>query len=110
MLSEKQIVNNIIKYLKFSPGASIIDVLVDGLKYDESYSLDLPMLMEDLVDTGSLIQIEYSIPKNYSYFKSCYFARSSIIEVRQIEDILCIICNSKRILDLPKHSNVIIRK
>jgi len=77
MLSVNQIHSKILEYVGNNPGCGAAEIVVNAKLSDPDCSLDLPIVLETMVDKGELTQIDYSVPNGT--FKSIYFLHQANI-------------------------------
>ena len=81
-LSRKQIHDRILRYISNNPGVQPISIIKALPGAGESFSLDLPQLLTELVNGGLLTEVIYE-PKQY-YTGSLYYAKGK--ELSLIKD------------------------
>lgn len=74
MKSTYQISDSILHFVKDNPGCSATQICNGVIGSDEDYYVDLPVLLEDLVDGGKLIEVEYILENCPHKMQSAYFS------------------------------------
>lgn len=79
IMSKDGIKTSIIDFVSKRPGCTPIE-LVCGIAFGENFAVDVPVLLEKLVDEGSLIEVEYVLPTMDYRTKSILFPKGTDIE------------------------------
>jgi hypothetical protein len=80
IMSKDGIKSSILQFVSQRPGCTPIE-LVCGIAFGENFAVDVPVLLETLVDEGSLIEVEYVLPTMDYRTKSILFSKGSEIEI-----------------------------
>lgn len=79
IMSKDGIKSSMIEFVTQHPGCTAIE-LVCGIGFGENFAVDVPVLLEKLVDDGSMIEVEYILPTMSYRVKSILFPKGSDIE------------------------------
>lgn len=79
-LSTEQIKTRILEFFNARPGSSQIEVMLGAGINGENFHLDLPTLMDALVEAGELVEVTYVFPST-SYVLSIYYPKTGTITI-----------------------------
>ena len=111
IMSKDGIKSSIIDFVSKQPGCTPIE-LVCGIAFGENFAVDVPVLLEKLVDEGSLIEVEYVLPTMDYRTKSILFPKNSDIEIQKDGNTILIFGGDKEVggKTLPAGTKITINK
>ena len=111
IMSKDGIKTSIIDFVSKRPGCTPIE-LVCGIAFGENFAVDVPVLLEKLVDEGSLIEVEYVLPTMDYRAKSILFSKGSDIEIVKEADKIIVFGGDNEVggKELPLGTKITINK
>ncbi len=90
-MSKDGIKSSILAFVSTRPGCTAIELVV-GVGFGENFALDIPVLLEKLVDEGSLVEVEYTLPSMSYRTKSILFPKGSNLMITKDDNGINLIC------------------
>lgn len=78
--TQQEIKTSILNFVARRPGCTPIELVCD-IGFGENYAVDIPVLLEKLINDGSLIELEYELPTMTYRTKILLFAKDSNIDI-----------------------------
>lgn len=108
MLPE-QLKEKIIAYVNKHPGCTAVELVV-GVTNPDLYSVDMPKAIGELVDSGSLCEVEYALPHMKYRCKSVFFSATSSLELRKEATSIKLFSGGKEVKSFPHGTEIVVIK
>lgn len=105
MLSQQNMKDRILQYLKNNPGATAIQLAVAAIGGEEDYNIDIPTLLEQWVDAGKLMEVEYLLPQK-NQANSIFFLKEGKLIMLSENNSTKICYNDQECRTFPAHTEI----
>lgn len=106
-LSTTQIKDRLLAYVEEHPGCTAIELAIKANIADETHSLDLPILLETMVNFGELSELAYMTPSFIDTVKTVYFPNNSNVSLSATKEGINVRCDDELKLLLPKNTKTL---
>lgn len=80
IIAKDDLNSKITEFVGKHPGCTAIEMVV-GVGFGENFTLDIPVMLETLINEGSLIEVEYVMPRMEYRVKTLLFPKGTNIVV-----------------------------
>lgn len=80
MIAKGDVNTKITEFVGKHPGCTAIEMVV-GVGFGEDFAVDIPVVLETLINEGSLVEVEYVVPLMTYRVKSLLFPKGTNIVI-----------------------------